>query len=132
MSCTIGGVRTTNWETTEWGSNTNCGSARLDVEFHSMADFRALWFYIPFSVGTGTYPVYTYAAPYNSCGANYITAKYELDSTYFPTSGTITITSLDVAQRKMEASFNLNVEDSRGERIQFANGSVKLNTWRDK
>lgn len=132
MTCTINGVRTTNWETKEWGSLINCGSARLDLEFNSMADFRALWFYIPFGMGTGTYPIYPYTAPYNNCNQNYVTAKYEIDSTYLPTSGTITITKLDVSQRKMEANFSLNVKDSRGERIQIDNGSLKLNTWRDR
>ncbi|MGZ3854339.1 MAG: hypothetical protein ACXVBX_16200 [Flavisolibacter sp.] len=132
MSCTINGVKTINWETSQWGSLLNCGSTRLDLEFHSMASFRALRFYIPFSIGTGTYPIYPYTAPYNNCNQNYITAKYDIDSTYYPTSGTISITTLDAVQRKMEANFSLNVKDSRGDRIQFTNGSFKLNTWRDR
>jgi hypothetical protein len=38
---------------------------------------------------------------------------------------------MDVVQRKMEANFNLDMKDSRGDRIQITNGSFIINRWAD-
>jgi hypothetical protein len=130
MTCTVNGVKITNWQSKEWSSIVTCGSTSLDFSFRSLGSPRSIDFRIPLGIGTGTYPVLPYTA---LCDQSKVTAKYDLGAAYFPTSGTINITNLDVAQKKLEAVFNLDLKDSTtGDHIQITNGSIKLNTWKDK
>jgi hypothetical protein len=129
MSCTVNGVKATNWQT-QTGAYLSNFSNGLTFKFTSSSVPRGLYFNIPFGLGPGTFSMYpgAYGSAYNPGKAE---GAYVIDSVYYPTSGTINITRLEVAQRKFEASFNLNVQDSRGDRIQITNGSFVINTWKD-
>lgn len=128
MACTVNGVKTINLQT-KTGTFLSFASAGVDLRFSSTNGPRGLYFGIPFSFGTGTYPVQPGAI--FGYSPDKITGGYYLDSAYYPTSGTINITRLDVAQRKMEASFSLDMKDSRGDRIQTTNGNFIVNYWSD-
>jgi hypothetical protein len=106
-----------------------CGTDAVNFRFSSTNGPRGLYFSIPLSFGTGTYTVQPGAI--FGCIPNKLAAGYYLDSAYYPTAGIINITKMDVAQRKMEANFNLDLKDNRGDRIQITNGSFIINRWTD-
>lgn len=128
MSCTVNGVKTVNLQT-KTGNFLTCGTDAVNFRFSSTNGPRGLYFSIPLSFGTGTYTVQPGAI--FGCSPGKLAAGYYLDSAYYPTTGSINITKMDVVQRKMEANFNLDMKDSRGDRIQITKGSFIINRWTD-
>jgi hypothetical protein len=47
-------------------------------------------------------------------------------------AGTITITKIDAAAKKLEADFNLICKDASNpqQTVQLTNGKLRLNTWK--
>ncbi|GAA4748910.1 hypothetical protein [Flavisolibacter ginsenosidimutans] len=142
-SCTVTGLATTRWKTTETEAVVNClvngvpFGLRIEVPSilgGSTTARQCLIFEIPMTLKAGTYPVRPSLPPYSYCGNPEISCRYNLndnDHGYFATSGSFTITSFDTSARKLTASFQVSVKDTtaRSETIQLTNGQLKLNSW---
>jgi hypothetical protein len=134
MECTVKGVNTGTWRSREWLAFPQCGNS-LEIRFQSLGGYRYLYFRIPFSKGTGTYSVLPAYLPYSLCNSDSIISSYVANSyanPYFPVSGTITITKMDAAAKKLEADFNLICKDASNpqQTVQLTNGKLRLNTWK--
>ena len=141
-TCAIAGVVTTNWQrnitSARVGCYTSLGQESLSVDINSLAysygSDRSIHFEIPLNNGKGTYMVST--KPYVSCAMDGIYSSYIVNdfyNMYLPVSGQMTIESIDVANRKLNASFNINYRDTtKGETINITNGKLKINYWRGR
>jgi hypothetical protein len=135
---TVIGAKTTEWMSKDVYGAYICNSGsqkRLEVQIISplLRQTRGLILSIPISQ-PGVYPVYPETPPYNSCSNAYFRSTYKLPDNYdyHATSGTITITSIDTALRKMNASFDITfMNGARQETIQIKNGTVKVDGWKN-
>jgi hypothetical protein len=137
-TCTVVGAKTTEWHSKEITTRIMCGvddlKKSLEIRIGSILYFttdRYIDFRIPLEKGTGSYQVYPQLSPYNDCGNRIITSYYNMENYYYyPTSGSLNITYLDTAQRKLKAEFNVAYRDTvRNNIIQISNGQINLNTW---
>jgi len=134
-SCTVTGVKTTEWHPKEITSKVTCQidnlKRSLEISVGSILFDRYIDFRIPLEKGTGSYQVYPQLSPYNDCGNRVVTSYYSLEKyNYYPTTGTINITYLDTAQKKLKAEFNVTYHDPvKNNTIQFTNGQINLTTW---
>ncbi|HEX6429996.1 MAG TPA: hypothetical protein VF008_20015 [Niastella sp.] len=95
---------------------------------------RNIFIQVPLTNGKGKYQVYPALPPYNTCGDTRIISSYcgqYFSKKYFAVSGELNIESIDAANRKLEATFNVQYRDttSKGETITISNGKVSLSTW---
>lgn len=141
-SCTIAGVVTTNWQRNITIASLGCynslGQESLYIDIESLSDYygndRSIHFEVPLQYGKGTYLIST--KPYISCAMDGIYSKYmvnDYNNMYLPVSGQMTIESIDVANRKLKASFSINYQDTtKGEMINITNGKLNINYWRGR
>lgn len=92
---------------------------------------RSLEFDIPLSKGTGTFALTPNVWPYSYQWDTYHLNEYILrnENPYLPVSGSITITHLDTANRKLSATFQMQAKDSTNKTVSFSNGKIELKTW---
>lgn len=88
--------------------------------------YRDLSFVIPIDKGVGTFPLLplppqTWYSDKHLC--NY-SARNEDDDLYQPVSGSITITQMDIAQRKFRATFNIELKNAANNTIKITNGKL--------
>ena len=88
---------------------------------------RRLCFTIPITPGTGTFELRPYDTwdSYNYHTANYYFYDYDYEYDTAPNTGTITIHSLDLVNKTLSFSFNMQMKNDEGKTITFANGQLE-------
>lgn len=141
ITCTVQGAATSQWATKNVSARIECVAGKeetLYIRISSMVknyvNGKTLIVVVPLKNGKGNYQVYPELPPYVYCGNNYIMSSfcsYNYDRMYYASSGQLTILAIDTAQRKLNATFNIQYRDttSKGETVQISNGTINLNTW---
>jgi hypothetical protein len=97
------------------------------------ANGRNLVFNIPLSQGVGTYPLQPSNLYHQTILSQHYLFSYnhhDMDNSFYPISGSnITITSIDTANRNLDALFNTQVKDSTGTSINFVSGRIHIKNW---
>ena len=139
VECTISGVKNSTWKSKDFYRKGLCGFSTpygptLSFEALSITDEKKLMFGIPTVNGPGTYSLFPYLPPYSYCGAQESKSWYGYQSPffqYFPISGTITITELDMTAKRLSAEFSATYRDTsaRLETIRITNGKLRMIGW---
>ena len=105
---------------------------------HSYNDHaqRYLSFQLPLKLGTGTFQLYPQKEPffYQLLNAEKHIFSYNLhnsDESFFPLTGTITITNIDMAGKNLDAIFSTQTIDTTGNTMNFTNGKIHIVKWED-
>jgi hypothetical protein len=116
------------WSTSVYGYIQQSPPPMLAVRVDPLEGQRQLLFSIPLNVGTGTFPLKDYDI--QNTGLPSVKCS-ELPVEYFPISGSsfITITSIDLSQRKLTANFSMTLVNSGGQTINFTNGALIVDGW---
>lgn len=141
-SCTVNGVVPREWYSKNIYAHIDCrsnGIERLQIWIGTIiggyAQNRFLELNVPLAEPLlGAHPM-DVAAIFPCQNMLYTSGYYvnNYDAKYFATSGTITILSIDTAQKKIVADFNISYQDKvpgRNEIINISNGHLQLNYWR--
>ena len=96
------------------------------------SDFkRNFYFDIPLAKPAGTYPLET-ANQWYPDREHYLLGydHHDFNNRYYPVSGsTITVTSIDTANKRMDISFSTQVKDSTGNTFNVTNAKLHLVHW---
>ena len=98
---------------------------------HFWAGGRNLAFNIPLYLSAGSYLLepsnqYSPNTPHYLFNYNH----HDADDRYYPLNGsTITVTSIDTANKHLDISFTTLVRDAGGNTFNFTNGKIRLTSW---
>jgi hypothetical protein len=116
--------------------NTDGTDKILEVRLNSMIGNPYLSFRIPLDNGKGVFSILPDVPPYSYCFNNNLVSKYinqDYNNAYYPTSGTITLTTLDTVAKKLDAQFAITMADttSRHETVTLTDGILHLEHWNE-
>lgn len=97
---------------------------------------RNVFIRVPLVNGKGKYQVYPALMPYVDCNDTHIISSYcgqYFSKKLFAVTGELNIESIDVANRKLAATFSVLYRDTtaKGDTVTITNGKINLNTWSD-
>lgn len=144
--CTVTGATTTEWRSKDFFAKVTCLTNGVDktLELHISSilgsgapNRRYLLLMIPLNNQTGIFPVYPDLPPYSYyCGSGQVLSRYNVNNyndSYYTTSGSLNITGMDTAHKKLNANFDITFRDttSRQETIRITNGRFNINNWEE-
>lgn len=138
--CTIQGKKTTEWHSKDIFTQYVCdwGNAKstLELDICSIIGYypnhRYIGFKIPLELlNVGIFQVYPQLLPTHDCQDRRVTTFYNLGNYFYtPVSGTLHITYVNTALKKLMAEFDIVYKDPVTQNtIHIENGKLNLNTW---